>query len=87
MSPLRFSEAEYATKKRIIRREQFLTHMEELIPWQALENKLSPHYPRKGNGRPLYPLSTVLHVHCMQLLYNLSDPMVKNSLHEVESMV
>jgi len=61
--------------------------MEELIPWQALENKLSTHYPRKGNGRPLYPLSTVLRIHGMQLFYNLSDPMVENSLYEVESMV
>jgi len=54
MSQLSFSETEHTNKKHVTRREQFLTRTEKLIPWQTLENKLSAHYPRKGNGRPAY---------------------------------
>ena len=86
MSQLSFSEAEYSNKKRTTRRERFLSRMDDLIPWSALESKLLPHYPVKGNGRPPYPLGAMLRVHCMQLFYNLSDPMMEDSLYEIESM-
>ncbi|MDQ7004870.1 MAG: transposase [Ghiorsea sp.] len=51
--------------------------MDSLIPWPALEGKLSKYYPKKGNGRPPYPFTVMLRVHCMQLFYNLSDPMME----------
>ena len=86
MNQLSFAEAEYTNKKRTTRRERFLTRMEGLIPWHALELKLLPHYPKGLNGRPPYPLGTMLRVHCMQLFYNLSDPMMEDSLYEIESM-
>lgn len=37
-------------------------------------------------GRPPYPLSVMLRVHCLQLFYNLSDPALEDSLYEIESM-
>ncbi|MDQ6984355.1 MAG: hypothetical protein Q9M44_06535 [Ghiorsea sp.] len=72
MSQLSFSEAEYDNKKRATRRDRFLFRMGSLIPWSALERKLSKHYPKKGNGRPPYPLDVMLRVHCLQLFYNSS---------------
>ena len=48
--------------------------MEGLIPWQSLEDRIRPFYPKAGNGRRPYPLSVMLRVHCVQLFYNLSDP-------------
>jgi len=86
MSQLSFSEIEYLNKKHTTRREVFLNRMDGLIPWSVLERKLSKHYPKKGNGRPPYPLAVMLRVHCMQLFYNLSDPMMEDSLYEIESM-
>lgn len=41
MSQLTFSEAEYNTKKRKIRREKFLERMEKLIPWEKLEQQVA----------------------------------------------
>jgi len=86
MNQMSFSEAEYLNKKRKTRRELFLTRMDDLIPWSAIEDKLSRYYPKGLNGRPPYPLSTMIRVHCMQLFYNLSDPMMEDSLYEIESM-
>ena len=46
--------------------------MDELIPWQQLENQIEPFYPKAGNGRRPYPLSTMLRIHFMQNLYNMA---------------
>src|SRR5690554_8051349 len=86
MTQLTFAEAEYATKKRKTRREVFLEKMDELIPWKQIEKKLSKHYHKGRTGRPPYPLSTMLRVHCLQLFYNLSDPAMEDALYEIESM-
>jgi transposase, IS5 family len=88
MSQLTFAEAEYANKKRKTRREKFLEKMDELMPWARLEKKIARYYVKSGNqgGRPPYPLSTMLRVHCLQLFYNLSDPGMEDALYEVESM-
>lgn len=86
MDQLSFAEAEYEHKRRKTRREEFLEEMEILLPWKKLESKIKRHYHRNKTGRPPYPLSVMLRIHCLQLFYNLSDPMMEDSLYEIESM-
>ncbi len=86
MEQATFSELEYDNKKRKTRREKFLERMDSLIPWAKLEKKIRRHYPKRGRGRPPYPLSVMLRVHCVQLFYNLSDPAMEDMLYEVESV-
>ncbi len=86
MDQATFSELEYDNKKRKTRREKFLDRMDSLIPWQKLEKKIRRHYPKRGRGRPPYPLSVMLRVHCVQLFYNLSDPAMEDMLYEIESV-
>lgn len=86
MDQMSFAEAEYNQKKRKTRREVFLERMDKLIPWKRLEKLVIKFYPKGENGRPPYPLSTMLRVHCMQLFYNLSDPAMEDALYEIESM-
>lgn len=86
MNQLTFSEAEYNNKRRKTRREKFLEQMDQLIPWKRLEKKIKPYYPKNGQGRQPYPMSTMLRIHCMQLFYNLSDPAMEDALYEIESM-
>jgi IS5 family transposase len=86
MEQATFSELEYDNKKRKTRREKFLERMDSLIPWSKLEKKIRRHYPKRGRGRPPYPLSVMLRVHCVQLFYNLSDPAMEDMLYEVESV-
>ncbi|WP_444932661.1 IS5 family transposase [Microbulbifer sp. JTAC008] len=86
MHQVTFAEAEYKLKRRITRREKFLSQMEILIPWQRLEAQITPCYPQGKRGRQPYPLSVMLRIHCMQLFYNLSDPAMEDALYEIESM-
>lgn len=86
MDQISFSELEFSQKKRKTRREKFLERMECLIPWERFERKIEPYYPKAGNGRPPYPLSIMLRVHCLQLFYNLGDPAMEDALYEIETM-
>ena len=69
-----FADLEYDGKKRKTRREIFLERMDSLIPWDELEERIRPFYPKAGRGRRPYELSVMLRIHCVQLFYNLSDP-------------
>jgi len=86
MEQATFAELEHDAKKRRTRRELFLAKMDGLIPWDRLERRIEPFYPKGGRGRRPYPLSTMLRVHCVQLFYNLSDPGMEDLLYEVESV-
>ena len=77
-----FADLEYQGKRRKTRRELFLERMEGLIPWQLLEDRIRPFYPKAGKGRHPYLLSVMLRVHCVQLFYNLSDPGMEDLLYE-----
>ena len=81
-----FTELEYESKKRKTRREIFLERMDGLIPWERLEERIRPFYPKAGRGRRPYELSAMLRIHCVQLFYNLSDPGMEDMLYEVESV-
>ena len=81
-----FADLEYEGKKLKTRREKFLERMDGLIPWEQLEERVRPFYPKAGRGRRPYELSTMLRTHCVQLFYNLSDPGMEDMLYEVESV-
>ena len=77
-----FADLEYQGKKRKTRRELFLGRMDTLIPWELLEERIHPFYHKAGRGRHPYLLSVMLSVHCVQLIYNLSDPGMEDLLYE-----
>lgn len=81
-----FADLEYDHKKRKTRREKFLERMDGLIPWKRLEKRIRRYYPKSSKGRPPYPLSVMLRIHCVQLFYNLSDPAMEDMLYEIESV-
>lgn len=81
-----FADLEYARKKHKTRREKFLERLEALVPWERLEARIEPYYPKAGNGRPPYALSVMLRVHLVQLCYNLSDPGMEDLLYEAASV-
>jgi len=86
MSQLSFSEAEYVGKRKKTRREVFLAQMERAVPWKVFADLVCPHYPKAGNGRPPYPLETMLRIYFMQLWFSLSDPAMEESLYDSFSM-
>ena len=86
MNQLSFADTEFTSKRRKTRKELFLGRMDELIPWQQLEDQIEPFYPKAGNGRRPYPLSTMLRIHFMQNWYNMGDPAMEDALYEITSM-
>ena len=57
--------------------------MDGLIPWQRLEERIRPYYPKAGRGRQPYDL--MLRVPACSC-YNLSDPGMEDLLYEAESV-
>ena len=53
-----FPSLRAAMKKKLTRREQFLTEMAVVVPWGRLLALIAPHYPKTGpkGGRPPMPL-------------------------------
>jgi IS5 family transposase len=67
------------------RKEVFLDEMNVVVPWPELVALITPH--ARGShqdlgGRPPFPVEVMLHIHCLQLWWNLSDPAMEEELHE-----
>jgi len=86
MDQISFLDAEYNHKKKKTRREVFLESMEQVVPWKRLEKRIKKYYSSASTGRPAYPLSSMLRIHCMQHWYNMSDPAMEDTLYEIDSM-
>ena len=48
MAQASFAELEHDLKKRRTRRELFLEKMDKLVPWERLEQRIEPFYPKAG---------------------------------------
>ena len=88
MDQLSFASLDFAAKKKRTKRDVFLAEMAAVVPWDALEAVIEPHYPKVGpkGGRRPFPLATMLRVYCLQQWYNLSDPGAEEALYDIQSM-
>src|ERR1017187_6385507 len=66
-----FSQAEFAEKKKITRREKFLTRLAAVIPWTKLLAVIEAFYPKGERGRPPIGLERRLRVYFLQQWYGL----------------
>ena len=82
----RFASLAWDGKKKVTRRERFLTEMDAVIPWDRLLALIEPHYPKGETGRPPKLLATMLRIYFMQQWFNLSDPGAEDGLYDSESM-
>jgi transposase, IS5 family len=81
-----FAQAEFADKKKITRREQFLARMEQVIPWQQLLAVIQPHYPKGERGRPPIGLERMLRVYFLQQWYALADEALEDALYDSQAL-
>lgn len=87
MKQLSFSVPGYSKKKgKATRREQFLSEMDQVVPWSRLVGLIAPHYPKGGQGRKPMPLERMLRIYCLQQWYQLSDPGAEEVLYDIHSM-
>ncbi len=86
MKTLSFASLAYENKKKKTRREKFLEEMNQVIPWEELQQLIKGYYPRTGNGRQPMPMERMLRIYFMQQWYGLSDPAMEDALYDIESM-
>jgi transposase, IS5 family len=69
------------------RRDEFLSQMDQVVPWVKLCALVEPFYPKgEGAGRPTVGLERMLRIYFLQHWFNLSDPAVEESLYDSASM-
>lgn len=56
--------------------------MEQVVPWADLTSLIAPYYPEGKNGRPPFPLMTMLRIHFMQQWFTLSDPAMEEAFFD-----
>lgn len=83
---LTMTDAEYAGRKRITRREEFLDKMDEIIPWKRWIEMIRPHYPSGKRGRPVRGIETMLRMYLMQVWFNLSDVGIEDAIYDSYAM-
>ena len=82
-----FSELEYATKKKLTRRDRFLADLEIIVPWTALEQTIAPHYPSFGNiGRQPIGLARMLRMYIVQQCLGFSDEGIEDAIYDSQSV-
>lgn len=69
------------------RRDEFLSQMDQVVPWAKLCALIEPVYPKgEGAGRPTVGLERMLRIYFLQQWFNLSDPAVEEALYDSASM-
>ena len=82
-----FSEVEFASKKKLTRRERFLAEIETATPWPELVAALSPYYPKgDGRGRPPIGLERMLRMYIAQQCLGLSDEGIEDAIYDIQSV-
>ena len=81
-----FATAEFASKKKVTRREKFLGEMERVVPWARLVALIEPHYPSGRRGRPPVGIERMLRVYFLQQWYGLADEALEDTLYDSQAM-
>jgi IS5 family transposase len=82
-----FSDAEYASKKKLTRRDRFLAEIETATPWPALVAVLLPYYPKgDGRGRPPIGLERMLRMYIAQQCFGLSDEGIEDAIYDSQAI-
>lgn len=87
MKQVSFSDAEFAAKKKVTRRERFLSDLDRLVPWHLLATVIEPHYPKSGErGRPPIGLERMLRMYVAQNALGLSDEGIEDAIYDSGSV-
>lgn len=87
MTQMSFSDAEYASKKKLTRRDRFLAEIEAVTPWSALVAAIEPVYPKgDGRGRPLIGIARMLRMYVAQQCFGLSDEGIEDAIYDSQAI-
>jgi hypothetical protein len=68
------SQASFEKHSRKSKREVFLDHMEQVVPWAELLALVEPDYPKAGNGRQPVGLEIMLRTYFLQQVVQSVGP-------------
>lgn len=81
-----FTDVEYANRRRISRREEFLQAMDSTIPWARWVGLIEPFYYDGKKGRKPKPVETMLRMYLLQVWFSLSDEGVEDAIYDSYAM-
>jgi IS5 family transposase len=81
-----FTDLEYGNRRRVSRREQFLTAMDSTIPWARWVGLIEPFYYCGKKGRKPKPVETMLRMYLLQVWFSLSDEGVEDAIYDSYAM-
>ncbi|MFZ1383998.1 MAG: IS5 family transposase [Propionicimonas sp.] len=80
------SDLEYSRRRRVPKREEFLTMMDQVIPWTEWVGLIEPFYYNNKRGRRARPLETMLRMYLLQVWFHLSDEAVEDQINDSYAM-
>ena len=83
---LNFTDLEYSKRRRTTKREAFLNHMDQVLPWEAWVEIIRPYYPTGKRGRPPQEIEVMLRMMLLQVWFNLSDEAVEDAIFDSYAM-
>ena len=81
-----FTDVEYANRRRVSRREQFLDTMDATIPWSRWVGLIEPFTYSARRGRKPKALETMLRMYLLQAWFSLSDEGVDDAIVDSYAM-
>jgi IS5 family transposase len=81
-----FTDIEYAQRRRVTKRDEFLTMMDEIIPWDQWVSLVKPFYYNNTRGRQPRRLETMLRMSLLQVWFSLSDEAVEDQVNDSYAM-
>ena len=86
MKQTSFAQAEYASKKKVTRRDRFLAEMDRLVSWDRLVALVTPFYGTKKRGRPPIGAQRMLRVYFLQQWYGLADEALEDAIYDSQAL-
>lgn len=84
---LSFSDLEYASKKKVTRRDRFLSEIEMITPWSLLISEIEPYYPKSGRrGRQPVGLERMLRMYIAQQCFGFSDVGIEDAIYDSQAI-
>ena len=82
-----FSELAYARKKKVTRRDRFLSQIDAVTPWAALVSALASDYPKSDKrGRPTIGLERMLRMVIVQQCFGLSGEGIEDAIYDSQAI-
>jgi len=80
------SDIEYGRRKRTTKRDEFLSIMNDSIPWDEWVAYIVPYYPKGERGRPPMGIEKMLRMYLLQCWFNLSDEGLEDAIYDSHAM-